>query len=319
MATVITDWSEDKARGFGRDLLRFRHSLHDRPMFSDAALAAVLDRYPRDKLGVFTMGHDLQDWTSWRRGAPGRLSGEQLLEAVHAGRLWLNLRDANLHLPEYAALCDEIAAEKERFVRTRILKRDLGLLISSPGAQVFYHLDVPLSSLWQIRGAKRVWFYPRNEPYVSEDIIEKFVLREAEGQFAYCPEWDAAARVVDLAPGDMVTWTQNAPHRVENGPMVNVSLSMEFMTPKALLRANVLYANGVLRRRYGWKPKVQERMGAVTFAKLALARAVKAAAERKRVYRPIMPATFVLDPARPGVLLTPPDRSACPAAGQGTA
>jgi hypothetical protein len=306
--TVISDWTDAKAAGFGRELVQFRHGLHERPMFSDEALAAILDRYPRERLGVFTMGHDLVDWTSWRRGDPGAMTGEQLLHAVQAGRIWLNLRDTDRYLPEFSALCDEISAEKERHVGAKLLKRDLGLLISSPGAMVFYHLDVPLSSLWHIRGDKRVWFYPRAEPFVSDEIIEKFVTKEAEGQFAYRPEWDAAAKVIDMLPGDMVTWAQNAPHRVQNGPTVNVSLSMEFMTPKALARANVLYANAQLRRQFGLRPRVQETLGPRMAAKLAYARALKVVEARRKTYRPILPPTFGLDAARPGVLTAAPAR-----------
>jgi hypothetical protein len=230
------------------------------------------------------------------------MTGDQLLRAVQSGRIWLNLRDTDRYLPEFSALCDEIAAEKERHIGARLLKRDLGLLISSPNAMVFYHLDVPLSSLWHIRGDKTVWFYPRAEPFVSDEIIETFVTKQAEGQFAYRPEWDAAARVVQMLPGDMVTWTQNAPHRVQNGPTLNVSLSMEFMTPKALARANVLYANAQLRRQFGLRPQVQETLGPRMAAKLAYARAMKAVEARRKVYRPILPATFGLDPYRPGVL-----------------
>ena len=299
---VICDWTEDKASRFGRDIVQFRHGLHERPMFSDDALIEVLDRYPRERLGVFTMGHDLVDWKSWRRGDAGKMTGRQLMEAVQAGRIWLNLRETNRHLPEFADLCEEISLEKERHIGASLLKRDLGLLISSPNAMVFYHLDVPLSSLWHIRGDKKVWFYPRSEPFVSDAIIEKFVTKEAEGQFAFHPEWDQAAHMIEMQPGDMVTWQQNLPHRVENGPTVNVSLSMEFMTPRALTRANVLYANAKLRDRFGVRPKVQEELGPRMLAKLAFARAMKAADARRKIYRPILPATFALDPARPGAL-----------------
>jgi hypothetical protein len=41
-------------------------------------------------------------------------------------------------------------------------------------------------------------------------------------------------------------------------------------------------------------------------AKLAYARAMKAFEARRKVYRPILPSTFALDPAQPGVLLVPP-------------
>ena len=291
----VLDWTPDKAKRFGDAILTFRHGLHERPLFTDEGLASVIDRYPREKLGVFTMGEDLTDWTSWRRGSAGTVPGERLLRMVQAGRLWLNLRDTNLHLPEFAALCDEIAADKERALGRPILKRDLGLLISSPNAQVLYHLDVPLSSLWQIRGQKHLSLYPRAEPYVSDAEIERFVMREGEGQFAYDTAWDGAATTITLNPGHMVTWRQNAPHQVANGPMMNVSLSMEFMTPAAIVRANVLYANGVLRRRLGWSPRVQDRPGPTLVAKLALARALKAAEARRPAYTPILKPSFVLE------------------------
>jgi len=304
---MIDDWNEQKSAAFGRETLCFRHRLGERTLFTDEALAGILDRYPRERLGIYTMGEDLADWQSWRRGAADQLSGRDLLAAVKAGRLWLNLRNTDKHLPEFADICTEIAADKERHVRgLRVFNRDLGLLISSPGAMVFYHLDVPLSSLWQVRGEKRIWFYPRSDPFVSDAQIERFVRRQAEGQFAFDPTWDAAATSIQMKPGDMVTWVQNAPHRVVNGPMLNVSLSMEFMTPAAALRANVLYANGLLRQRLGARPRVQSGLGPAALAKVALARVVKATTRRPRSYKAILPATFTLDAREPGVLRPAP-------------
>jgi hypothetical protein len=301
-APVLLDWTAEKARAFGGVNLTFRHELQTRPMFSDAGLAAALDAYPRDRLGVFTMGSDPVDWRSWRRGSAGALSGAQLLAAVAEGRIWLNLRAANEHLPDYAALSDEIFADKERHARVRAFKRDVGLLISSPGAQVFYHLDTPLVSLWQIRGEKRVWLYPPEAPFVWDAQLEQIVLRETAEQFAYLPEWDAAADVVDLTPGRMVTWKQNAPHRIENGPMVNVSLSLEFMTPRAIARANMIYGAGVLRRRLGLVRPIRDRIGPEGLGLIAAARAAKALKLQAGCER-VLPVTFRLDPGRPGRLI----------------
>jgi hypothetical protein len=109
------------------------------------------------------------------------------------------------------------------------------------------------------------------EPAALEDIV----LRERAEQTAFVPVWDQFAKEVELTPGDMVTWAQNAPHRIENGPMLNVSLSMEFMTPPALRHARVLYANGLLRRRLGVRPKADSKPSATTLAKVAMAGAVK--------------------------------------------
>lgn len=298
--SIITDWTADKASAFGFENLSFHHGLHERPMFDDEGLASLLDRYPRDKLGVFTMGEDPVDWRSWRAGSAGNLSGDKLLEAAKAGRIWLNLRHTNDYLPDYSALEREIFADKEGATGIPTFKRDLGMLISSANAQVFYHLDVPLVSLWQLRGQKRVWVYPVAEDYIGAEQLERIVLKETAEQFAYQPGLDQGAEVHDLTPGKMVTWRQNAPHRIENGPMLNVSLSVEFMTPAAMLRANVLYANGVLRKA-GMSPKINGPLHPASFAKLALARGVKAAGLAK-TFEKKLAQTFELDAVRLGVL-----------------
>ena len=301
--SVIQDWTPEKAAAFTHETLDFRHGLHERPMFADAGLVELLDRYPRDRLGVFTMGEDPVAWTTWRKGVAGDLSGAQLLEAALAGRIWLNLRAVNEHLPNYAALCDEIFADKARHAPgVKTFKRDLGVLISSADAQVFYHLDVPLVSLWQVRGVKRVWVYPVAPPYVGDEALERIVLRETAEQFAFDPAWDAGAEEFELTPGRMVTWRQNAPHRIENGPMLNVSLSIEFMTPQALLRANVIYANGLLRRRLGAEPRIEAGFTPANLGKLAVARGAKALNLQKPNPR-VLPTSFRLAADRPGVLL----------------
>ena len=123
-----------------------------------------------------------------------------------------------------------------------LFRSDLGLLISSPKAQVLYHFDSPLVMLWQLRGRKRVWVYPPEAPYLQREQVEALVTGRSTEQIPYDPAWDRAAQVFELEPGMMVSWPQNAPHRVENGDMLNLSLSIEFMTPEALLHANVAYA-----------------------------------------------------------------------------
>lgn len=299
---VITDWTPEAARSFGRAELSLRHDLHARPMFDDAGLERVLDLYPRERLGVFTMGDDPVDWRSWRRGAAEGLTGSQLLEAALTGRIWLNLRRVDEALPEYAALLAEIFSDMEGHAPgLSTYKRDLGLLISSANAQVFYHLDVPLVTLWGLRGEKTLYVYPPEAPFVAPQELEAIVLKDKPEQFAFDPTWDARAQVFRMRPGDMVTWRQNAPHRVVNGPMLNVSLSIEFMTPAASMRANVIYANGLLRRRAGLKPAIQDRAGPAALAKFGLARAAKAV--RRAPERTAPPPAFRLDAARPGELL----------------
>ncbi|HTI65999.1 MAG TPA: hypothetical protein VL460_00480 [Caulobacteraceae bacterium] len=273
---LIHDWSDAKAEAFGRETLAFRHGLHERAMFSDEGLVEVLDRYPRDKLGVFTMGEDPVEWRTWRRGTAEGLSGAELLEAVKSGRIWLNLREVNAVLDSYAGLAREIFGDIEAHTGVKTFRHDVGLLISSPNAQVFYHLDATPVTLWQIRGQKRMWVYPRQAPFVTDEEIERIVLRETAEQFPYRPEFDAGAQVQEMTPGVMVSWPQNAPHRLVNGPTLNVSLSIEYLTPPAMLRANVIYANGLMRRRLGARPRLSDGYTPANLAKFGLARTAKA-------------------------------------------
>jgi hypothetical protein len=292
-------WPSNVCARFTKETLVVEHDLHTRPMFSNAGLASLLDRYPRDKLGVFTMGSDPVDWRSWCVGRAGDLSGEQLLASVEQGRIWLNLRAANHYLEDYAALSDEIFANKESQIKgLKTLKHDLGVLISSPNAQVFYHLDSALVSLWQIRGTKLVRVYDPAPPFARPEQIEAVILRESAEQLPFDPAWDKQARAVTLEPGMMVTWPQNAPHRIVNGPMMNVSLSLEFMTPQALLRANVIYANGVLRRRFGMTPQIQKGLDPRALSKFGLARAFKAL-NLQKAHEYKLPVSFDLTQAIP--------------------
>lgn len=299
----LVHWEAEKAARFGRAELAFRHTLHERDLFSDAGLEEVLDRYPRDQLGVFTMGDDPVDWRSWRRGAAERnMTGSRLLEAAKTGRIWLNLRRTNDHLLEYSALSDEIFGDMERHVPgLRTFKRDVGLLISSANAQVFYHFDVPPVTLWGIRGEKTLYVYPPHAPFLEEEQLERLVLREQAEQVEFDPAWDSRAQVFEMTPGDMISWRQNAPHRVVNGPMLNVSLSLEYMTPEALMRANIVYANAMLRRNAGLQPRVQSGYGPVALAKVGLARAAKVA--RRNAPTKTAPApSFKLDATTPGLV-----------------
>ena len=56
--SIIKDFTPEKGHEFTHANLSFDHSLHERQMFDDAGLEQLLDQYPREKLGVFTMGED---------------------------------------------------------------------------------------------------------------------------------------------------------------------------------------------------------------------------------------------------------------------
>jgi hypothetical protein len=291
---VFTDWDAEKTARFGKKPFTAHHTLHTRPMFSDDGLADLLDRYPREYFGIHTMGTKRSDKDGFRKGIPGDLSGAELLEAVQRGRLWINLRNASAHLPEYAALRDEMFGELDANTGVKTFKRDVGVLISSPNARVFYHLDIPLVTLWQIKGEKTMWVYPLGKAFARDEQIEAIVLREQEEAIDYDPAFDAAAEICEMKPGVVASWPQTAPHRIDNGNCLNVSLSCEFMTLDGLVHANALYANGAMRRWWGMNPSIEKAGMPEKYMRAALARAFKLVSSQKAFEKKTAP-TFVVD------------------------
>jgi len=252
-----------------RTIFVAQHRLSSMELFADDRLAELLDRHPRRDLGVNTMGDDASRRDQWQEGRTGSLDGRQLLGAVRTGRIWLNLRRVMDHHPEYGALVLALYDELEQTCPgLRTFNQSANLLISSPGAQVYYHLDCPVNMLWHIRGQKRVWAYPLEAGLVSDDTIEGVLCGDKSEELAFKPQWDELAVVHDLEPGEMITWPQHTPHRVENTAGLNVSLSTEHMTTRAARRNNVYLANRHFRRllggewrrteTVGWRPALKE-------------------------------------------------------------
>lgn len=283
---------DGRSAQFGREVLTFRHGLHYQPVFTDDGLIDLLDRYPRQHIGVFTMG-DTPD--TWRRGRLGQIGGKELLDRVREGRLWLNLRGASEHDAEMSAIRDAIFAETQASVPGfRPFRTDAGLLISSPNARVFYHLDIPRVMLFHLRGHKRFYVYPREAGYIRPSDLENVARGLTEEEIPYVAGFDAGAKVLDLEPGDMVHWPQNAPHRIDNGDDLNVSLSVEFMTPLALMRANALYANGWLRERFCVQAGLEWRPSLAWAWKAPLAQLLRKVVASRRARKAPLPPSFTL-------------------------
>ena len=215
-------------------------------------------------MGIDPVRHD-----QWQEGRADHLDAEALFEAAKSGRIWLNLRRVMDHHPDLARLVDSLYQELEaKCPGLATFNRSANLLISSPEAIVYYHLDCPVNMLWHIRGTKRVWAYPLESGIVSDETIEGVLCGEKSEELEYRSEWDVLSIEYDLQPGEMVTWPQHTPHRVVNTGGLNVSLSTEHMTRRAIRRNNVYLANRHFRRLLpggfrsyaltGWRPALKE-------------------------------------------------------------
>jgi hypothetical protein len=297
----LVDWTPLDFQTLERGVLIARHRLAETGLFTDDALAAVLDSHPAEHLSVNTMGKT-KDRFDWREGDRNGVPGAELVRMVRDGHLWVNVRRVLDFHPQIAAevhrVLDALEGGAAHF---RAEQRTANLLLSSPGAWVPYHVDMPVNMLWHLRGRKRVWVYPHfDNRFATPRMLEMVCSGEWSEEVPYDPEFDRYALVFDAEPGELIAWPQLAPHRVENLDGLNVSLSTEHKNPRARRRINVHTGNYVLRKR-GWPCQSIEVDGWAAHAKQFVARldryAKKLRGQSKRQWT--YPRTFVLDPAAP--------------------
>jgi len=258
------------------------HRLAEMGFADDAALADILDRYPAELIDINLYDYDDAGQVSLRTGARGRLGGAELLAAIQQGRLWVNLREVETGWPElWAAAMEEFGRVSAAYPGLRAVRNAGQLILSSPKARVPYHFDAAGVVLFHMRGRKRVFVYPGDEAHLAETDMEQVVARQTTEELPYSLAFEADAQVVDLEPGQALTWPLYAPHRVENLDRFCVSLSMDFQTWPSRFRNGALYTNAVLRRS-GARPRFTDRMSTPELAaRWAMSLALKRAGAMK--------------------------------------
>ena len=288
MDTTFEKWQPEHPELFGHYPVLLRHRLHQHPLFSEGYLADVIDRYNREghRYLLTHMGPLEASRQSWKEYKIGAMTGKELIERIRHEKLWISLHDINKTDANYQRLLDSIHEEihTRAPAHPRTFRRTCAVLISSPGAQVYYHFDTSGQTLWQIQGTKKVWLYPNSAPFLTQERIDMVTaFRESfhdEASQPYKPWFDKFAidfrgdGDLTLYPGEMLYWPLNAPHRVGNDHELSISFTTEFFTRDINRHVRASAANGILRS-FGWKPKRTEA-GTAYYAKLGVCALAKA-------------------------------------------
>lgn len=307
---IFTNWTPAHTAGWASQPLCIEHRLHQHPLFSLDALADLIDGYPREHYSLVHMGAQ-KERRLWREGEIGAMPGRAVIDAIAKGRMWLNLRNTGNVDKRYRDVLDQIFEEVRRNVPGYdTYSRTCGILISSPNAQVYYHIDLPGQSLWQMHGRKRVYLYPDKAPFLTAEQLESIALFEVEVDVPYEPWYDEHANVFEIGGGEMLHWPLNAPHRVENLDCLNVSMTTEYWTDHVRRRQMVNLANGILRHKLGLAPNSAATSGAGFWAKAAIQAGMRRAGLLKKVRKERRPVVFRLDAARPGEVVDLEQRAA---------
>jgi hypothetical protein len=299
-ASLFPDWQQSHTTSWGQKPLRIAHALHRSPLFSDAALAELIGRYPKGSYALVNTGGK-NERQLWREGEIGNVPGDKVIEAIGSGRMWLNLRHVSDIDPAFKALLGQMMGElKQNVPGFDPTWASMGILISSPGARVYYHADMPGQALAQIRGSKRVYVYPATKPFLTPEGLENIACNGLEIDMHYEQAFDQQATVFDAQPGEMFHWPLNAPHRVDNHDSLNVSTTIEYLTPEIRRHQIVTAANGFMRQQLGWTPRSTSTAGAAYWSKALLQAGVRRSGILKGQQKKKRPITFALDLSAPG-------------------
>lgn len=297
---ILPPLSDDQKKIARKGILRFNHRLEDTGLFTDKALARLLDEHPRDELTICTMPPNPPADQPWIAGEAGNLSGAELVEAARKGALWVSPRSAMTRNPRYKVVFGRLMKEFSRETGLPYLTADAAVLISSPNMGIFFHVDPAETMLWHVRGHKTIHVYPPRQEIVTEAALEAILMKENLSDLPWSPAFEDHGLPVMLEPGQGAFWPRHSPHRVVNGDDLNVSISVEFSSPRSMLTNSVFYGNGRLRRATGWAPRSRGPAQLLAPLYLPITKALKSWAPPRKIVERSHQRRFDVDLSAPG-------------------
>jgi hypothetical protein len=229
--------------------VKLTHDLAGHPLLTLDALAGLAERMPAASveynLGKLPLGVRPEDTPS-----NGLTLGETI-RTIESNGSWAVLKNVERD-PAYGALLDTALAELEPVVSAStgpMLHREAFIFLSSPGSVTPFHMDPEHNILLQIMGQKVMTVFPaRDEELVPAQKSEEFH-GGGHRNLVWQDGFKARGQAVTLTPGDAIHVPVKAPHFVENGPTVSISLSVTWRSERSVAEGELHSFNALLRRR----------------------------------------------------------------------
>ncbi|MEO6966794.1 MAG: hypothetical protein ABI076_13020 [Acidobacteriaceae bacterium] len=247
---------EKFAQNFNRHPFMLDHSLSSHPAFTMDRLYTLLERSLPIPNKVY--------WNAGKKGInqrwddrPGRdFSIEEAFRRIRETDAWIIIFGADRD-PEIHDLLEQGLAEVQEMTGIALSKeaksRQSIIFITSPRRITEYHIDRECSLLMQVYGKKTIHVFDQTDREVlSEEELERFWTADTNAA-TYKPHLQHRASSFLLEPGKAVHIPINAPHWLENGDDISVSVNQnfEFLDQKL---GNVYRAN-YYARKMGFHPR----------------------------------------------------------------
>jgi len=254
IAPVVSATFPDEARAafaaaYPDQSTRLTHGLVGHGLLTLDALAVLAERMPASSveynLGKLPLGVRAEDTPS-----NGLTLGETI-RTIDTNGSWAVLKNVERD-PAYAKLLDAALADLAPIVAEKtgpMLHREAFIFLSSPGSVTPFHMDPEHNILLQIMGVKTMTVFPaRDQQLVPAQKSEDFH-GGGHRNLVWEDGFKARGTAVRLEPGDAIHVPVKAPHFVENGPTVSVSLSVTWRSERSVAEGELHSFNALLRKR----------------------------------------------------------------------
>ena len=239
-------------RDFGRTPFSLRHNLQSSGLFTIDRLTEITNRIiaagKSNHIAMIEAARNAEGKIVDRR--PMRPSADALLGLEQSSR-WIDFIGIEEFDPElnqvYLRTLQDVRSLAGTHAVGDVRRGQMNVFVASPGMATPYHFDHGHNFLCQIAGLKAAWLWePDDREVLPHSEIEDF----------YFETWIRSppksrfqrARQFRLGPGDALHQPSLAPHWVQNGPSVSISVAMHFSNANIERRARIYQVNGMLRR-----------------------------------------------------------------------
>lgn len=225
------------------------HGLVGHELLTLEALAGLAERMPAAcveyNLGKLPLGVRPEDMPS-----NGLTLGETI-RTIETNGSWAVLKNVERDAA-YGALLDRALSELTPLVERQtgpMLHREAFIFLSSPGSVTPFHMDPEHNILLQIMGQKTMTVFPAGDEQLVPAMQSEAFHAGGHRNLDWREVFRDRGMAVTLLPGDAIHVPVKAPHFVENGPSVSVSLSVTWRSERSVAEGELHSFNALLRRR----------------------------------------------------------------------
>jgi len=246
-AVIVKVQPEQQERLRRLESFSFRHALGEHPAMTLDGIQKLTARLLQDKR--FDQIYFKRNGKSHFGNAENASEVLASLESLDKAGAWFRLTRVDDINEEFRGLSEQFYTDLstllETDIRAQILKTFVTLFVTSPNEITSYHMDHTWNFLLQIQGSKTVHLFDARDPRVVRQ-------KDREDFYMDCvslpKKKDEFGIAYDLSPGIGVHHPVHAPHWVQNGPQISVSLSFGLCLHSSNYDAKVHQINFMLRK-----------------------------------------------------------------------